>query len=181
MLSAYYKLAILHDEVKELNKIRSKSRLDCIAFTDLLPDGYKGLTNFVNVKGQLLFYKTACRDFVNTDNKRLAEWSLTGNGLNFSSIYIDDLDCPEIGYGYPNPNRILSNGNPNPLFEFRNDGYLFLINKDYTEIELLIIPDGRNLISSYYQKMIDGGFDDEVRQLRQEAKIFYQYDGLIVR
>ncbi len=100
--------------------------------------------------------------------------------MNFSSIYIDDLDFPEIGYGYPNVNRFLSNGSKNPMFEFRNDGYLFLINKDYSEIELFVIPDGRNLISSYYQKMIDGGFDDEVRELRKQAKIFYQYDGLVL-
>jgi hypothetical protein len=74
----------------------------------------------------------------------------------------------------------LSNGSINPLFEFRNDGYLFVMNKDYSEIELLIIPDGRNLISSYYQKLIDGGFDDEVAQLRKEAKKFYQYEGLVL-
>jgi hypothetical protein len=177
MIGAYYKLAILPDEVKAANKIKSKARLDCISIADMVAGNYKGLTNFVNSKGQLFFYKTACRDFVNTDNKRLAEWSLTNN-LNFSSIYIDDLDFPEIGYGYPNAKRFLSNGSPNPLFEYRNDGYLFLINKDYSEIELLIIPDGRNLISSYYQKLIDGGFDDELRQLRKQAKAFYQYDGL---
>ena len=183
MIPLYYKLAILPDEVRAANKIRSKARLDCISFTDMVADNYKGLTNFVNDKrhkGQLFFYKTACRDFVNTDSKRLAEWSLTGNGLNFSSIYIDDIDCPEIGYGYPNANRLLKDGSPNPLFPFRNDGYLFLINKDYSEIELLIIPDGRNLISSYYQKMIDGGFDDEVKELRQQAKVFYKYDGLVL-
>ena len=180
MIGAYYKLATLPDEVRAANKIRSKARLDCISFTDMVVGNYKGLTNFVNHKGQLFFYKTPCRDFVNTDSKRLAEWSLTGSGLNFSSIYIDDIDCPEIGYGYPNGNRLLSNGSKNPLFDFRNDGYLFLINKDYSEIELLIIPDGRNLISSYYQKMIDGGFDDEVRQLRQQAKVFYKYDGLVL-
>ena len=180
MIGAYYKLAILPDEVRAANKIRSKARLDCISFTDRVAGGYKGLTNFVNSKGQLFFYKTPCRDFVNTDSKRLAEWSLTGNGLNFSSIYIDDLDCPEIGYGYPNASRLLSNGSINPLFEFRNDGYLFLINKDYSEIELLIIPDGRNLISSYYQKLIDGGFDDELASLRKEAKKFYQYEGLVL-
>lgn len=179
MIGAYYKLAILPDEVRAANKIRSKARLDCISFIDMVAGNYKGLTNFVNYKNQLFFYKTSCRDFVNTDSKRLAEWSLT-NELNFSSIYIDDLDFPKIGYGYPNANRLLSNGNQNPLFEFRNDGYLFLINKDYSEIELLIIPDGRNLISSYYQKLIDGGFDDEVRKLRQQAKIFYQYDGLVL-
>lgn len=177
---AYYKLALLPDEVRASNNIRSKARLDCIAFTDKVVSNYKGLTNFVNYKGQLFFYKTPCRDFINTDSKRLSEWSLTGNGINFSSIYIDDLDFPEIGYGYPNAKRLLCNGSENPLFEFRNDGYLFLINKDYSEIELLVIPDGRNLISSYYQKMIDGGFDDEIRQLRIEAKHFYRYDGLVL-
>ncbi len=180
MIGAYYKLAILPDEVRAANKIRSKARLDCISFTDRVAGGYKGLKNFVNSKGQLFFYKTPCRDFVHTDSKRLSEWSLTGGGLNFSSIYIDDLDCPEIGYGYANANRLLSNGSPNPLFEFRNDGYLFLINKDYSEIELLVIPDGRNLISSYYQKLIDGGFDDELESLRNEAKKFYQYEGLVL-
>jgi len=180
MIGAYYKLAALPDEVRDANKIKSKARLDCISFTDMVVGNYKGLTYFVNHKGQLFFYKTPCRDFVNTDSKRLAEWSLTSNGLNFSSIYIDDLDCPEIGYGNPNANRLLSNGGINPLFEFRNDGYLFLINSEYTVIELFVIPDGRNLISSYYQKMIDGGFDDEVKQLRQQAKIFYQYDGLVL-
>ncbi len=180
MIGAYYKLATLPDEVRAANKIRSKARLDCIFFTDMVAGNYKGLTNFVNHKGQLFFYKTPCRDFVNTDSKRLSEWSLTGNGLNFSSIYIDDLDFSEIGYGYPNAKRLLSNGSPNPLFEFRNDGYLFTINKDYSEIELLIIPDGRNLISSYYQKLIDGGFDDELAGLRKEAKKFYQYEGLVL-
>jgi len=180
MIGAYFKLAVLNDDLKAANKIRSKDRLDCISFTDMVAGNYKGLTKFVNHKGQLFFYKTQCRDFVNTDSKRLAEWSLTGNGLNFSSIYIDDLDCPEIGYGYPNANRFLSNGSPNPLFDFRNDGYLFLMNKDYSEIELLIIPDGRNLISSYYQKLIDNGFDNEIRQLRQQAKLFYKYDDGIV-
>lgn len=176
MIAAYYKLAILSDEVRLANKIRSKERLDCVSFSDLV--SYKGLTHFVNHKNQLFFYKTPCRNMVSTDSKRLAEWSLTGNGVNFSSIYIDDFDCPEIGYGYPNPNRLLSNGSVNPLFEFRNDGYLFLINKNYSVVELLIVTDGRNLISSYYQRLIDGGFDEDVRLLRQQAKPFYQYDGI---
>lgn len=178
MIGAYYKLVILPNDVRTINKIKSKARLDCTSFTDMVAGGYKGLTNFVNSKGQMFFYKTPCRDFINTDSKRLAEWSLTGNGLNVSSIYIDDTDFPEIGYGYPNANRLLKDGSQNPLFQFRNDGYLFLLNQDYTEIELFVIPDGRNLISSYYQKMIDGGFDDDVKRLREQAKVFYSYDGL---
>jgi len=71
MIAAYYKLALLPDEVRTANKIKSKARLDCIAYSDLLD--YKGLTIFVNSKGQLFFYKTLCRDFVSADSKRTAE------------------------------------------------------------------------------------------------------------
>jgi hypothetical protein len=176
MIENYFKLSMLSEKVKTANKIKSKARLDCTFYSNLEEKNYEGLTNFVNNKGQLFFYRTPCRDFINTHSKRIADWSLTGGGLNFSSIYIDDLDYPEIGYGYPNANRLLSNGKTNPLFEFRNDGYLFLINKDYSIIELFVIPGGRNLINSYNQKMIDGGFDDEVLRLRQNAKRFYPYD-----
>ncbi len=170
---------MLSNEVKALHKIRSKSRLDCILYADNVADGYKGLTNFVNHIGQMYFYKTPCREFISTNSKRIAEWSLT-NDVNLSSIYIDDLDFPYIGYGYPYANRLLKDGNENPLFNFRNDGYLFLLNKDYSEIELLIIPDGRNLISSYYQKLIDGDYDNELDLLRKQAKIFFKYDGLVL-
>ncbi len=176
----YYKFVLLPDAVRAANKIKSKARLDCVSFTDPMAGKDCGLTNFVNHKGQLYFYKTACRDFVHTDSKRLAEWSLTGNGLNFSSIYMDDLDYPEIGYGYPNANRLLKDGSQNPMFPFRNDGYLFLTNKDYSIIEVLIIAGGRNLISSYYQKLIDGGFDDEIIRLREQAIEFYKYDAIIL-
>lgn len=184
MITGLYKFISLPDEVKAAHKIRSKARLDCVAYTDKAEARYEGLTKFVNQKGQLFFFKTPARDFVSANSKRIAEWSLT-NGIgkstiNFSSLFIEDTDCPEIGYGYPNANRLLSNGSLNPLFNFRNDGYLFLINRDYTEIEVLIIPDGRNLISSYYQKMIDGGFDDEVSELRKQAKPFYRYEGLVL-
>lgn len=180
LIGAFYKLATLPEEVRATNKIRSKARLDCVSYTDRMAGGYKGLTNFVNSKGQLFFYKTPCREFVNTDSRRLAEWSLTNDGQNLSSIFIDDVDFPEVGYGYPNPNRLLSNGRPNPLFAFRNDGFLFLNNEDYSEIELFVVADGRNLINSYYQRLIDGGFDEEVKQLRNEAKVFYEYDGLVL-
>jgi hypothetical protein len=180
MIGIYYRFETLPDDVKVQNKIRSKARLDCTKHYDKINGGYNGLTYFVNYKGQLFFFKTPARDFINTDSKRLAEWSLTNDGLNLSSIYIDDLDFPEIGYGYPNANRLLKNGTPNPLFEFRNDGYLFLMNKDYSLIELLIVPDGRNLINSYYQKLIDGGFDDELNKFRLQATPFYKYDGIVL-
>ncbi|HPQ79860.1 MAG TPA: hypothetical protein PLG47_05370 [Candidatus Dojkabacteria bacterium] len=180
MIGSYFKFLLLPEDVRTSNKIRSKARLDCITYAVNVAESHKGLTYFVNAKGQLFFYKTPCRDFIDANSKRIAEWSLTNSSINFSSIYIEDLDYPEIGFGYPNANRFLSNGSINPLFNYRNEGYLFLLNQDYSEIELLIIPDGRNLITSYYQKMIDGGFDDEVRDLRKQAKPFFKYDGLVL-
>jgi hypothetical protein len=173
MINTYFKFIALSDDVKAANKIRSKKRLDCVLFTDKV--NYNGLTNFVNDKGQLFLYKTECNNFINADKKRMAEWSLTGNELNLSSIYIDDADFIEYGYGYPNPNRTLGNGKPNPLFEFRNDGYLFIMNNDYSEIEILIVKDGRNLISSYYHKLIDGGFDSLISEFRKQSIPFYNY------
>ncbi len=180
MIRAYFKLATLPDEVSAIYKIKSKVRLDCVSNYSRSHETYQGLTNFVNAKGQLFFYKTPARDFVNTDSKRIAEWSLTNSSMNLSSIYIEDIDYPQFGYGYPNAKRLLSNGEENPQFNFRNDGYLFIVNKDYTEIEILIIPDGRNLISSYYQLLIDGGLDEEIKQLRKEAKPFFNYEGYLL-
>jgi len=108
-------------------------------------------------------------------SKRITNWTLTNNSLNFSSIYIEDIDFPNIGFGFPNAKKFLNNGNPNPLFPFKQDGYLFLINRDYSQIELFIIPNGRNLINLYYQKMIDGDFDREIKDLRDRAKPYFDY------
>lgn len=172
MIKAYYKFIELSDEVKTANKIRSKARLDCISYAG----NYKGLTFFVNKQNQLSLYKSPARDIVNTHCKRVAEWTLTNNNLNFSSIYIENFDCPEFGYGYPNKNPFIGKERrANPLFEFSNDGYLFIVNKDYTEIEILIIADGRNLISYYYQKLIDGHFDNELKELRKHSKPYFKY------
>jgi hypothetical protein len=49
------------------------------------------------------------------------------------------------------------------------------MNNDYSEIEILIVKDGRNLISSYYQKLIDGGFDSLISEFRKQSIPFYNY------
>ncbi len=137
------------------------------------------MTNFVNKQGQLALYKVPARELVNSHTKRITEWALTNNNLNFSSIYIEDLEHYQYGYGYPNKNPFIGKERkPNPLYKYSNDGYLFILNRDYTEIELLIIVDGRNLISSYYQQLIDGSFDAEVKELRKAAKPYFKYTGL---
>lgn len=175
MIPLYYCFQNLPDEVKKANGIRSKSRLDCIRFTDNVPGGYQGMMFFVNSKRQLSFYLTPVRSFANADTKRLAEWSLTNNSLNLSSIYIEDLDFPQYGFGYQNANTHLNNGTLNPMRKFCFDAFLFIINEDYTRIEVLVIPDGRNLITAYYHRLIDGELDEILQNLRHQAKPYFNY------
>ena len=167
---AMYTLRVLPDEVKTKFKIKSQTRRDCISYA-----GDKGLlTFFVNSKGQLYFYITPCIQFVKADGNRLADFSLTNGGQNLSSVYIDD-DFPEVGYGTPNAKRFLKDGTPNPQYPFRNYAYIFLMNHDLSEIEILIIKDGRNLIHNYYERFIDGDFNEEIKNLRKAAKPFFDY------
>ena len=178
MIAAYYSFQCLSDEIRAANGIRSKARLDCVAFADRVSGGYKGLLPFLNKKGQLCFYLTPARDVVNSNSKRRTDWTLTQNSLNLSSIYKEDTDYPDLGYGYPNHKRRLSNGQPNPVFEWANDGFLFLSNSTYSAIELLIIPDGRHLITAYYNSLIDGAMDEQINEMRQQARPYYPYQGM---
>ncbi|WP_162427843.1 hypothetical protein [Pontibacter pudoricolor] len=173
MITAYFKFESLADEVRAKHGIKAKGRLDCLAYTNLT--GYTGLTDFINAKRQMYLYKIPAKEFVKSNSKRLAEWALSNGKLNLSSIYFEDIDYPEYGYGYPNANRLLSNGQPNPLFPYRNDCYLFITNQDLTTVEILVITNGRNLAGAYYQRLIDGELESELEQLRAQAKPFFDY------
>jgi hypothetical protein len=177
MIAAYFKFESLTDEARAKHGIRSKGRIDCTAYTN--PNNYLGLIDFINAKGQMYLYKIPAREFVKANSKRLAEWALSNGKLNLSSIYFEDTDYTEYGYGYPNANRLLSNGQPNPLFTYRNDCYLFLINPSLTTVEVLVIANGRNLTGAYYQRLIDGELDSELEQQRAQAKPFFDYESAI--
>lgn len=174
MIASYYKLESLSDEVKAQNKIKVGAivpRLDCTK----IAGNYKGLEAFTNNKGQMFFYLTPCREMVETNAKRYAEFCLTGQGLNFGSLY-KFIDYPNFAYSYPNKKPfITTKREPNPLFSFGNDLYLIIKTPDYKTIEILIFEGGRNLAESYLQRLIDGDFDTEIQKLRDEAKPFFDY------
>ena len=173
---AYYRLQKLPEEVKKNHKIRSKDRLDCTEFSDETVAGYEGLKPFVNRKGQLFLYLTPARQFVTGQAKRVAEWSLTQSSLNLTSLYIEDFSNPQFAYGYPNASSKLSNGSENPLYQYRSDGYLFSLSENLEQIEMIVLPDQRNMISSWYQLLIDGELDEDIQRLRQSAKQFFDYE-----
>lgn len=167
----YYRFIALPEEVKKTHNIRSKMRLDCVEYAG----DYSGLDALLNHKRQKFVYKTPARDFVSADSQRISEWSLTKSSLNITSLYNEDIDYPELLYGYPNGRRKLNNGSENPFYPYRSDAYLFLSDKDLDDLEMLILPGQRNIISSWYQMLIDGELDEEIKQIRANSKPFYDY------
>ena len=171
----YYRLQKLPEAVKIAHKIRSEKRLDCTHYTDETYSGYKGLEPFLNHKKQLFFHLTEARQFVTAQAKRIAEWSLTKSSLNLSSLFIEDFENPHLAFGYPNGSQRLSNGSENPLYPFRSDGYLFILSENIEQIELIVLPEQRNLISNWYQLLIDNELEIEINRLRQNSKPFFNY------
>lgn len=175
MFSAYYDLAILHDEVKAKHKLKVGAKttsLHCIRSAGF----YKGIFPFKNKKGMFFLYLTKANTMVTTTDERRSDYVLQNNSLNFSSIY--PLLRPEFSgfaWGEPNNKKNLSNGKPNPMYEFKDDGFLFIIKPDYSKVELLIIEGGRYLIQGYLKQLASGEFDDALYQMRIKAQPFFEY------
>ena len=172
---AYFKFEKLPDEVRKYHKIRSKFRLDCTQYYN--PSHYKGLTDFVNKKGQLFFYcatnSVAYKDKTHNAFYR-SDISLSNSSMNFSSILYDCDNC-NIGYGYPNPRYWLKAGKINPMYNFRFDAYLFRHNDDFTLIELIIVPNGKNHIDKHYNNLLNNVWNDELSNLYKKLTPFYNY------
>jgi hypothetical protein len=176
----YYHFKTLPEDIRKANGIRSDKRLDCIQFSNV-SGNHRGLDSLKNHKGMIYLNKVRANEIVNADVRRVTDWMLTGRcrqakcSINLTSLFNENYEYPELYYGNPNSAIRLSNGSENPFYHYRHDGYLFRTNKDLTDLEMLIIPEQVNLISSWYQDFIDGELDEEIKQLRAEAKPFYDY------
>jgi len=164
---AYFLFEILPDDIKAQFKIKSQSRYDLTRVFN--PGSYCGLDAFKKPNGQTVLYIIPAREIASADNKRQAEWALTDGKLNLSSLYFEDSENMGFAYGYPNPKQRLSNGQFNPLFQYRGDGYLFLSNPQLTRIEILIFPDCRNLITAQYYALLDGSLDELINDIREQS------------
>jgi len=176
MIAAYYNLKVLSDDLKAANKIKvgaKTPRYDCTEFTGT----YEGIKPFVNPKGMFKLSLMECREFVKTDKRRMAEFALVGGkNLNFSSLFSEDGS--NIYYGCPNGKPFLKDGRQNPLFQYRNDLYLFIIDKDFSQIEILILPNQKGFAIELVQSFIDGDFDDDFNRLKNNTKTFFIYGCL---
>ncbi len=103
------------------------------------------------------------------------------NSLNLTGLkeYFKDGKLSGYAYGYPLDKPTYSKDEkPNPFFEYKQDGFLFLIHQDEkdtekempTSIELIVLEGARVLISAYCKQLVMGGFNDDLKQLREQAQ-----------
>ena len=83
-------------------------------------------------------------------------------------------------YGYPMDKPTYSSqSKPNPFFDYKDDGFLFIFHydeQDHTNltpisIELIVLENAKVLISAYCKMLTMGGFDEVLGQLRKQANV----------
>ncbi|GHT00783.1 hypothetical protein AGMMS50276_27440 [Synergistales bacterium] len=131
---------------------------------------FKPLEAIKNAKNEIVMYHQPNKK---CNPNSTAETRLQCKGsVNFSSVYLENLKIGEtlIGYGEPPKTKELKGGKQNPFFDNRADGYLFIIAPDLNTIEILIVPQGRQLIRGYAAKLADGQLNEALNELRKQAK-----------
>lgn len=106
-----------------------------------------------------------------------AMWLQAKNSLNFTGLksYFIDGKISGFAYGYPHGGKTYSKrATPNPFYEYKEDGFLFLLHDDKTSvvpssIELIVLENARVLIAAYCKQMLMGGFDEALKLLRSQA------------
>lgn len=117
------------------------------------------------------------KEGMNIPSMRLqAKGSLNLTGLK---EYFADGKLSGFAYGYPDSRETYSSKNkPNPFFEYRDDGFLFVVHQNPNDptsitpiqIELIVLEKARVLIPAYLKQLMMGGFDKVLAQLREQAK-----------
>lgn len=103
------------------------------------------------------------------------------NSLNFTGLkdYFQDGKLSGFAYGYPLDKPTYSKDKkPNPFFDYKQDGFLFLIEQDKkdptnltpTAIELIVLDGAKVLIGAYCKQLAMGGFDEALQALRERAQ-----------
>ena len=101
--------------------------------------------------------------------------------LNFTGLkdYFVDGKLSGFAYGYPLDKPTYSkDSKQNPFFEYKEDGFLFLIHQSEQapesqtpdSIELVVLEGAKVLISAYCKQLLMGGFDEALEALRKQAQ-----------
>jgi hypothetical protein len=159
---------------KGVSKPREQPRFDLIASA-----GYwEALDKLKNYKGRLFF------NLIPTDKNEHRKQDGTtpeyylqctpakSSAVNFSGVRFQYADGKPTLFasGEPSDREKLAKGVKNPMYEQRNDAFLFIFSSDMQTLEVLVIEGGRLLIDAYRKQLSVGGFDEVLKQLRAQAK-----------
>lgn len=105
-------------------------------------------------------------------------WLQAKNSLNFTGLhnYFIDGKISGFAYGFPlDEETYSSKKKKNQFYEYKEDGFLFLIHDNNTGIvpayiELIVLEDAKVLIAAYCKQLLMGGFDESLKLLREQAK-----------
>jgi hypothetical protein len=185
IFSCYVRLEQLPDEVKERHKIKLGAKIPRFDVTGLA--GYfKPLEALKNDKGQIYLSLIDSRGIINSPDSRRAERYLQGkDSTNVSSLFIANMGAENIvAFGNPpqapelTPKKDKSGKliqRPNPFFNNKNDGYLFLIKSDWSVIEMLIIPNGFHNIQTSAKRLAEGVYDATLQTMRTTSTPIFNY------
>lgn len=71
--------------------------------------------------------------------------------------------------GEPSTEQYLKNGAANPLYDERNDGFVFVVDKGFQWVELWVIAGARYLIDGYRKAFQLGTYAPMLEQIREAA------------
>ena len=179
MFSAYLCLEQLPDQVKAQHHIKTGGavpRFDLTKMAGSLP----GLDALTNKKGMVVMFLQRTMGIINASDGRRADCFLMAkNSLNFSSLYLlnrSNERAHYVGFGNPMSSATYGKDNkPNPFYQSRGDGYLFLIPEDWKQIEVFIIPHGKFTVIGEATMMQKNMLDEAIQSIRQHACTFYPY------
>jgi hypothetical protein len=94
-----------------------------------------------------------------------------GKAINFSGIRFqyENGQATTFASGEPSDKEKLKGNVPNPMYDNRNDAFLFIFSKDMQRLEILVINNGRLLIDAYRKQLASGGMDEAIDALRRQA------------
>ena len=187
--TAYIRLEQLPDEVKKRHGGKAGAKIPRFDVT-ATAGYYKPLKDLQNNKGMVVAYLNETRGIIDSTDQRRADRFLMGkqttigndgkranDSVNISSVFLYHTADGGFMYGYGNPNGNpkLKNGNPNPFYCNKTDGYLFLITPDWKQIEWLVIPNGVYTMEGNVKALADGVYNEALQNMRAAATTYYDY------
>lgn len=146
---------------------------------------YPPMDELIGRDGRISMYLQVSKDS-GSRNDNAPELKLQAkNSLNLTGLknYFVNGRLSGFAYGYPLTAKTFSSKQkPNPFYDYRDDGFLFIIHQDQTAttepermkpscIELVVLEGAKVLIASYCKMLQMGGFNDALMALREQAQV----------